>query len=133
MAGIRSEARKITGGEAVGWGEAHTRSPWKEVLGWGWERWEEEEGLLKAAAPSACSPVGRAEPSPKGKLPEGHTNLCIRLETCLHTKGLVKGQFHMPNDNPVSNIETSPMHCFLKIIGTGCHEVSIEVTRFEHH
>lgn len=39
----------------------------------------------------------------------------------------------MPNDNPVNNIKVSPMHCFLKLICAGCHEVSVEMRLFEHH
>lgn len=50
-----------------------------------------------------------------------------------HSTCLIQGQLHMPNDNPVSNIKTSLMYCFLRLICKGCHEVSVEMALFEHH
>jgi len=64
-------------------------------------------------------------------------NPCFSMGTaCLykrHSICLIQGQIHVPNDNPVGNIKTSPMHYFLRLICKGCHEMSVELALFEHH
>lgn len=84
--------------------------------------------FLRQQAPSAHSPVRPTARPPKGELAEGHVSPCISLEAHLHIKGLIKGQLHKANDNPVSKIKASIMQCFLKLICAGCHEVSVGMT-----
>lgn len=58
-------------------------------------------------------------------------SLCLNLQAHLHMKAhIIQGQIHMPNDNLVSHVRPSPVHCFLRLISNGCHEVSVELAFF---